>query len=67
MHILDRVQSVLEGTAHARMAADAASALGIGGRPVRAVPVIQQTSLFDAAGGWGGEEAGANHPCLCAA
>lgn len=50
MHILDRVQSVLEGTAHARLAAHAATELGIGGRPSRALPVLdQQTSLFGCA------------------
>jgi hypothetical protein len=67
MHILERVQSVLEGTAHAQMAADAAAALGLGGRPSRSLPVLhQQTNLFD------GDEpcghgAGWDHPVLCAA
>lgn len=65
MHILDRVQSVLEGTAHAQMAARAAADLGIGGRPSRALPVLdQQTSLFDINPC---EETSADHPCLCAA
>ena len=64
MHILDRVQSVLEGTAHARMAAHAAAELGIGGRPSRPLPVLHhQTSLFDPVGAC----AGLDHPCLCAA
>lgn len=63
MHILDRVQSVLEGTAHARMAADAAAELGIGGRPSRALPVVaQQTTLFAPSAPCGPSP---NHPCLC--
>jgi hypothetical protein len=67
MHILERVQSVLEGTAHARMAAHAASQLGIGGRPARALPVLdQQTSLFDPTASCDGRSL-SDHPCLCAA
>lgn len=65
MHILERVQSVLEGTAHARMAAHAATELGIGGRPSRALPVLaHQTSLFDPSAACAGQP---EHPCLCAA
>lgn len=68
MHILERVQSVLEGTAHARMAADAAAALGIGERPSRALPVIpHQTSLFDFDAPRAGRISEQDHPCLCAA
>jgi hypothetical protein len=67
MHILDRVQSVLEGTAHARMAAEAAAALGIGGRPARALPVLHhQTSLFEASP-CDAPACGIEHPSLCAA
>lgn len=50
MHILNRVQSVLEGTAHARMVAHAAAELGIAGRPSKALPVFTiQPSLFEPA------------------